>query len=100
VITDFLETQISSDFQLVLYCHPDQREFVLGLTRLRINQQKLDDLLAYCTQGAIVRSRACWVEYGEKSIKYFFNLEKYVFEKSIKSLKNAPFITNDSLSIL
>ena len=28
------------------------------------------------TQGAIVRSRARWYEFGEKNSKYFLNLQK------------------------
>ena len=30
----------------------------------------------YITQGAIMRTRATWYEHGEKSNKYFLNVEK------------------------
>jgi len=30
---------------------------------------------------AVYRSKACWVEEGEKPTKYFFNLEKRNYEK-------------------
>ena len=38
--------------------------------------------------GTLVRSRARWIEFGEKSSKYFLNLEKRNFvNKSITELK-------------
>jgi exonuclease III len=46
-------------------------------------------------QGAVIRARATWVEEGEKSSKYFLNLEKHNQElKSIRSIKNPT--TNDT----
>ena len=36
----------------------------------------------YDTEGAIVRSRWNWYEFGEKNYKYFFNLEKANATKS------------------
>ena len=36
-------------------------------------------------KGAIFRSKARWVEKGEKPTKYFFNLEKRNYEKKIVS---------------
>ena len=39
-------------------------------------KSNLDDEYSYITQGIIVRSRAEWVEKGEKNSKYFLNLEK------------------------
>ena len=36
----------------------------------------------FIVQGAIVRSRATWYEYGEKSNKYFLNLENSRKKKS------------------
>ena len=37
---------------------------------------QLDDLYNYVTEGAILRSKVRWYEEGEKSTKYFLNLEK------------------------
>ena len=34
-------------------------------------------------KGAILRSKARWVEQGEKSTKYFFNLEKRNFNRKV-----------------
>ena len=36
----------------------------------------MDQLSEQKTKGAIIRSRADWTEFGEKSSEYFFNLEK------------------------
>ena len=39
-------------------------------------KEKLESLYDYITDGIILRSRATWYEKGEKSTKYFLNLEK------------------------
>ena len=39
-------------------------------------KNKLAKIIARKTQGAMVRSRARWYEFGEKNNKYFLNLEK------------------------
>ena len=39
-------------------------------------KQELETLYDYITEGIILRSRATWYERGEKSTKYFLNLEK------------------------
>ncbi len=51
------------------------------------------------SQGIIVRSRAQWVEEGEKSTAYFFNLEKTnCIKKNIKKLKhNGKEILNQEM---
>ena len=42
------------------------------------------------TNGIMVRSKAKWVEYGEKNSKYFFNLEKRNYNiKYIKIIKRS-----------
>ena len=45
-------------------------------------QTDYDRLYEFIAQGAIVRSRATWYEYGEKSNKYFLNLENSRKKKS------------------
>ena len=39
-------------------------------------KKKLAKIVAKKTQGAMVRSKATWYEFGEKNSKYFYNLEK------------------------
>jgi len=36
-------------------------------------------------KGAVFRSKARWVEYGEKPTKYFFNMEKKSYNKKVIS---------------
>ena len=48
-----------------------------NLNDLEILQTEYDRQYEYIAQGAIIRSRANWYEYGEKSNKYFLNLENY-----------------------
>ena len=43
---------------------------------------KLEYDSIYVVQGAIVRSKAIWYEKGEKSNKYFLNLESHKKAKS------------------
>jgi len=44
--------------------------------------------IACIKTGTIIRSRACWYEYGEKNCEYFYNLEKTNHRKKhITSLK-------------
>ena len=46
-----------------------------NLNDLEILQTDYDRVYEFIAQGPIVRSRATWYEYGEKSNKYFLNLE-------------------------
>ena len=46
-----------------------------NMKKLEILKTEYDLLYDYIAQGAIVRSRARWYEQGEKSSKYFLNLE-------------------------
>ena len=45
-------------------------------TRLNAAQEKLETFYEEKTKGIIIRARARWHEHGEKSTKYFLNLEK------------------------
>ena len=68
------------------------KENITKLYRLR---SELNKIIEYRTKGAIIRSRTRWHEQGEKSTKYFLNLEKRQSVKTyISTLK-----THDSLEI-
>jgi len=53
-----------------------------NLNDLEILQTDYDRMYEFIAQGVIVRSRAIWYEYGEKSNKYFLNLENSRKKKS------------------
>ena len=67
-----------------------------------IIKNKLVNISFDRTRGACVRSKARWHEFGERSSKYFFNLEKRNYEnKCITSLvKNDEAIITDPKEIL
>ena len=44
--------------------------------KILLIRKDIEEIRAYKTQGAAMRSHALWVEQGEKMTKYFFNLEK------------------------
>ncbi|KAF7650888.1 hypothetical protein LDENG_00119260 [Lucifuga dentata] len=55
--------------------------------KLQILQTKLDEIYLRKAEGAYIRSRAKWIEEGEKSTSYFCRLEKRRQERNaIKSL--------------
>lgn len=59
-------------------------------------QSQLDKLFLEKANGAYVRSRARWIEEGEKNSSYFFNLEKQrQAKKKIQSLNIEGVTTND-----
>ena len=65
-------------------------------------REELDIHIAEKTRGSMIRSRARWVEEGEHSSKYFFNLEKRNYNtKTMKGLrKKDNTITSDTKEIL
>ena len=64
-------------------------------------EEELDIYIAEKTRGAMVRSRARWVEEGERSSKYFYNLEKRNFNsKTLQCIKKNETIISDNSSIL
>ena len=65
-------------------------------------KEELDIYIAEKTRGAMVRSRARWVEEGEHSTKYFFNLEKRNFNnKTMQCIrKNDNSVSSDPMEIL
>ena len=59
------------------------------LSQLDQLQLELNKIIDFETKGNIIRSRSRWMEEGEKSSKYFCNLENRTCEKkTINRLKN------------
>ena len=52
-------------------------------TRFNAAQEQLEMFYEEKTKGIIIRARARWHEHGEKSTKYFLNLEKRNHVKNI-----------------
>ena len=63
-----------------------------NLNVLEIIQTEYDRHYDYITQGVIIRSRVNWYEQGEKSNRYFLNLEN---AKKKKSPTRKLFLDND-----
>ncbi len=59
------------------------------LTALEAKRRDLEAIYSHRAKGAMVRSKARWVEEGERNSRYFFNLEKrHSAKKCISKLKN------------
>ena len=71
-------------------------------TKTQNTQMRLKRITDQKVKGAILRSKARWVEYGEKNTRYFLNLEKKKREKkTITKLKlNDEMETEDQEIIL
>ncbi len=66
---------------------------------LKDSKNELEMIIAEKTKGAMIRSRMRWVEEGEKSTKFFFNLEKRNYtNKTIAQLRkhDNSIITNQN----
>ena len=71
-----LEDEITNlEMSYAQNCKPDI------LSSIDIKQKELESMYNYNAKGAMIRSRARWVEDGEKNSKYFLNLEKRHFTK-------------------
>ena len=76
--------------------NPSSETLVSQLERL---EAELNKILDFETKGLMIRSRARWMEDGEKSSKYFCNLEKRSNEKKcIYKVKkdNGNVVSNQS----
>ena len=72
-------------------------------TKIALVKTKLDEIAGHKTKGLILRSHARWHEKGEKSTKYFLQLESrnIVKKKTIKKLKREDdSFTSDRKEIL
>ncbi len=50
---------------------------------LEMTNNERETIISEKTKGSMFRCKTRWYEYGEKSSKYFFNLEKFNFNKKI-----------------
>ena len=62
----------------------DQDPSLENVNKLEILKTEYDLQYEYLAQGAIIRSRARWYEQGEKSNKYFLNLESSRGKKKVQ----------------
>ena len=70
-------------------------------TRFNAAQENLETFYEEKTKGIIIRVRARWHEHGEKSTKYFLNLEKRNhIKKHIRKLHISGVIKTDPFCIL
>ena len=94
------EQRLHREFQeanLSFQNDPSQ-ENVVKLNTLKEQVEKMYDKKV---EGIIVRSRARWHEYGEKNLKYFYNLEKRNhIKKHIRKLHLSGVITTNPYEIL
>ena len=68
---------------------------------IKETQEDLDTFMAEKTRGAMIRSRARWVEEGERSTKYFYNLEKRNFNsKTLQCIRKNEIVINNNRNIL
>ena len=65
------------------------------IARLDLLKSELNKIIDQETAGLIIRSRVKWAEHGERSSRYFCNLEKRSNEK-----KNIHVLKNDTGSIV
>ena len=73
----------------------------LNALRYLVAQEKLETFYEEKTKGIIIRARVRWHEYGEKSTKYFLNLEKRNHvKKHIRKLVISGVIKTDPFCIL
>ena len=75
IISQLLEKIDDMQQRLPLPEHEDQ---LLVRTQLDLNQKVNEN-----TKGMIFRSKVKWIEFGEKSSRYFFNLEKSKYNAKV-----------------
>ena len=88
------EQMLNKEFReayLIFENNPSQE----NQTTLSVLRERIEKLYEENVEGIIVRSRARWLEHGEKNSKYFFNLEKRNhIKKHIRKLhmRSRPFM--------
>ena len=95
-----LESKLAIMESRLVNCTEKDRNNILS--SVNNTQNELNNLIVQKAKGAAVRSRARWMEYGEKNNKYFLGLEKRNREKkNINCLKNAQgILINEKNNVL
>ena len=71
------------------------------LKRIEELKSEIQIIMDYKTAGAVIRTRSDWLEFGEKSSKYFFNLEQNIAARKNRfKLRDNTGITSDPKRIL
>ena len=80
-------------------CLQEKKQLLEEINEVR---NDLDEIYNQKVQGMLIRSKAKWMEEGEKPTKYFFNLEaRHFLNKAIMELeKNDGTILNDISDII
>lgn len=88
---ELLMTQLNNLISRDKLCEDDLKTF-------KILSEELDKLYINLAKGAFIRSRAKWLEEGEKNCSYFFGLENRK-RNNISSLSVNGSITSDPIVI-
>ena len=67
---------------------------------IQATESEINKLIINKTNGAVIRSRARYIEHGEKNTKYFFNLERRNYNMKVLAklrLDNNKIITDPAL---
>ena len=82
-----LESKLNTMELLLNNCLTNEK--INLMSRINNMRNELNQFIQNDAKGAAVRSRARWMEFGEKNSRYFLSLEKWHNDKKfIKSLKN------------
>ena len=90
-----LQEKLSSLHKLM--CENPTQETIANYYEVKM---KLEQISLHKTEGAMIRSKARWCEQGERSTRYFFNLEKRIHSnKYITKLRveNGTFTSSDEI---
>ena len=76
----FLESKLDTMKSLLNKCPNKEKGNVLS--RIINTQNELNQFIQNNAKGAAVRSRARWIEFGEKNFRYFLGLKKWHNDKN------------------
>ena len=86
--------KITTDLKTKLK-HFENHENYVDNIHYQVCKQQLDKIYEKKAKGIKIRSKCNWYEHGEKSTKFFLNLEKY---RTIQSQIHSVFINQDEIT--